>query len=374
MEQREREDEVMNEQMMEAMALREETGPSYHDNPEAPIPIVDRGGQEQMVDPAAMAAEGMAYSNQYMASNGPTRATHIGKARTMTKGQLREQRMNEDQGYPSNLTEAERVKALEGKVTNIETGIGQILSYLHGKEPQQERPSFYARGSVGQSLPDSQSSEDRNVAQSSLVASPSNPLSTDSSESSKPESRQPKPRQVTLKDGRKINVPAATSPATPMSLGPATDQPQAPVILEDLNDDNFTDGWDDPIAVVPEAKQDEPSKDFKRDEEAMKVVRVQQLVQDVNGFMQTNDVHRYWRRHLSQNLHRHVGYSGWPKELQKEFDERFKGFLQDPQFVSSICRKIISMELGHALGLKWVVSFLVATAGFTTFALVGLDG
>ena len=159
-----------------------------------------------------------------------------------------------------------------------------------------------------------------------------------------------------------------------MSLGPATDQPQAPVILEDLNDDNFTDGWDDPIAVVPEAKQDEPSKDFKRDEEAMKVVRVQQLVQDVNGFMQTNDVHRYWRRHLSQNLHRHVGYSGWPKELQKEFDERFKGFLQDPQFVSSICRKIISMELGHALGLKWVVSFLVATAGFTTFALVGLDG
>ncbi|KKN41559.1 hypothetical protein LCGC14_0722150 [marine sediment metagenome] len=320
--------------MKEGMGLIGEdqaNGPYSQDNPEALIPIVDQGGQEQMVDPTAIAAEGMAFSSRYMTSNGPTRATHIGKARTMTKGQLREQRMNEDQGYPSSLDEAGRIKELEGKVTNIETGISQILSHLHGKETQPAQP---------------------------------NPPLTVSSEWREPESRQLRLRQVTLKDGRKISVPVTA--AVPMSLGPATDQTQPPAQDED------TDGWDDPIAVVPE--QDEPSNDFKRDEAAMKTVRVQQLVQDVNAFMQTNDVHRFWRRHLSQNLHRHVGYNGWPKELQTEFDTRFKGFLQDPQFVTSICRKVLSMELGHALGVKWVVSFLVASAGFTAFTLVGLDG
>jgi hypothetical protein len=105
-----------------------------------------------------------------------------------------------------------------------------------------------------------------------------------------------------------------------------------------------------------------------------KLAQTQQLVQDVNDFMRANDVHRFWRRHLGQKVHRHVGYNGWPKKLQAEFDTRFKSFLSDPQFVTSVCRKVIDMEMGHVLGAKWVTSFLVSTAGFTAFALCGLDG
>lgn len=151
-----------------------------------------------------------------------------------------------------------------------------------------------------------------------------------------------------------------------MSLGPATDQTQPPQQMEaeDLNDD-----WDSPIAVVPEPEQEvaEPIPDPK-------IAQTQQLVQDVNTFIRTKDDHRFWRQYLSTHLHRHVGYNGWPKALQVEFDTRFKGFLQDPQFVSSVCRKVVSMELGHALSVKPVVSFLVVTAGFTSLALCGLDG
>lgn len=292
--------------------------------------------------------------------------------------------MNEKQGYPSSLDEAEKVKELEGKVANIEQGIGQILSHLHGTNAQPTAPNTfppcpYPDYSEDQSY---QANQVSNVPTGGSPASrvepptptpvpsatvpPPNPPSTDSSELSEPESKRPKLRQVILKDGRKISVPAVSSPATPMSLGPATDQTQPPQQMEaeDLNDD-----WDSPIAVVPEPEQEvaEPIPDPK-------IAQTQQLVQDVNTFIRTKDVHRFWRQYLSTHLHRHVGYNGWPKALQVEFDTRFKGFLQDPQFVSSVCRKVVSMELGHALSVKPVVSFLVVTAGFTSLALCGLDG
>ncbi len=373
----------MNPVIYEAMALTGENQAYSPDDPETPIPIVDQTGQEQQMDPAALVAEGMAFAGHYMAKNGPTQARHVGKARQMTKGQLEEQKMNEKQGYPSNLDEAAKVKELENKVVNIEAGIGQILDRL-GKVYIEEDMEFVP---PGQSSPVSPASNVSTGGSPEFPAAPPtqiqaplatvpqpSPVSTDSSESNEPENKPPKLRQVTLRDGRRISVPATTPPATPMSLGPATDQAQPPQQMEVEDFTNNSDDWDDPIAVVPEPEQDESRDDPKKVEADRTLARTQQLVQDVNAFMQANDVHRFWRRHVSRSLHRHVGYNGWPKELQDEFNNRFHGFLQDPQFVTSVCRKIISMELGHALGVKWVVSFLVATAGFTAFALCGLDG
>ncbi len=370
----------MNPAVYEAMALTGEDqamSPYSQDDPEAPIPIVDRGGQEQMVDPSVMAAEGMAYAGQYMASNGPIQASHSLESQErgldgskMTKAQLREQRMNEDQGYPSNLDEAEKVKSLESKIQGLDAKLDAIVAAVQAPRTSrvQDDPSSLASPESNEPTGGNPvfPAEPRTLGPLATALQPS-PNSTVSSESKELENKQPKLRQVTLKDGRKISVPVATSPATPMSVGPATDQPRPPTQLEEENL-SPGDNWDDPVAVVPKAEPEAPP-----DIISQRLGQTQQLVQDVNAFIQTHDVHRFWRRHLSQNIHRHVGYNGWPKELQTEFDNRFKGFLQDPQFVTSVCRKVIDMELGHALGVKWVVSFLVATAGFTSFALCGID-
>jgi len=358
----------MNPAIYEAMELAGEDqamGPYSQDDPEAPLVMPDQAGQMQQMSPEALVAEGMTFAGNYMASNGPTQANHIGKARTMTKGQLEEQKMNENAGYPSNLEEAEKVKGLEQKVESMEAGISQILSHLSGQSSPASPVSNVPTGGnpVSPGVPQTPT-----PGQSVTVTPPSHP-SIDSNESNEPVNKPPPLRQVTLKDGRRISVPAAASQVTPMSLGPATgvqEQPPTQLEPEEFED---ADPWDDPIAVVPDEEPvpAAPAVDPN-------VARVAQLVQDVNGFMQTNDVHRFWRRHISRNVHRHVGYNGWPKALQVEFNTRFKGFLQDPVFVSRCCEKVISMELGHALGVKWVVSFLVATAGFTAFALCGLDG
>lgn len=360
--------------MREAMGL-ETSGEYFEDNLEAPIAVPDSSGRMIEMDPSALAAEGMGFSQRYMASNGPTQPNRISKATTMTRAQLEEQKMNEREGYPSNLDEAQKVKDLGIKVQNIETGISQILSHLGANQSSASRnvaqsspPNLPQSGPTGGNPASPAASPTLTPAPSAIVPLP-NPPSTVSGESTELENKQLPLRQVTLKDGRKISVPQASPPA--MSLGPATETVEPPTqVEEDKLRPGDNDGWgDNPIAVVPqpEPEAEEPKVDPK-------LAQTQQLVQDVNDFMRANDVHRFWRRHLAQNVHRHVGYNGWPKKLQAEFDVRFKGFLSDPQFVTSVCRKIISMELGHVLGAKQITSFLVATAGFTAFALIGLDG
>lgn len=379
----------MSETMYNAMELQGEDQVFSHDNPEAPITVTDNQGQEQQMDPNALAAEGMAFAAKHMQSNGAPFPSHSLADREagleenkMTKAQLKEQRMNEEEGYPSNRGEANKMKALEGQIERLTALMSERLGHPGAGVPALDH-SWGRTPLTGQSSPASPVS---NVPTGGSPASPAVPLTptqeayaaalplnqpkTGPPALSEPESKQPKLRQVTLRDGRKIAVPVAPSPANPMSLGPATDQSHPPTQLEepDLNDPKWDDNpsdWDDPVAVIPEPEA--PKQDPKLE-------KLFCLTQEVNAFMQTNDVHRFWRRHLSRNLHRHVGYNGWPKAFRAEFDQRFKGFLQDPQFVSSVCRKVLSMELGEALGVKWVVSFLVATAGFTAFALCGIDG
>jgi hypothetical protein len=126
------------------------------------------------------------------------------------------------------------------------------------------------------------------------------------------------------------------------------------------------DDWDDdPVAVVPE-----PEEAPKNDPKLEKVV---QMIEDVNNFFLANDIHRFFRRHVARHIHRHLGYNGWSKKTQGEFDVRFKGLMSDPTFIQTMCRKIVNMEMGHALGVKYCASFIVTTAGFTAFALTETD-
>lgn len=353
--------------MKQAMELQNQPDVYFGDDPEAPIQVQTPDGQIIDASPEQLAAEGLAFAYRDMGKNHPIRPLHSAAdlergldENKMTRAQLEEQKMNEKAGYPSNLDEAQKVKELEGKVANIENGIGTILQHLqNGQSSPASVPQPVVTGG-------SQVSPVVNPTQMpgpSATVIPPSPPSTDFVESSEPENRQPQQRQVTLSDGRKISVPQTSSRA--MGLGPASDP--APVQQDEEVVNALEDDWaDEPVAeAAPPIEPPAPDP---------KLEQTQQLVQEVVTFMQANDVHRFWRRHLARNVHRHVGYSGWPKPLQEEFDKRFQGFLNDPQFITTICRKIVSMEFGPALGVKWVCSFITAAAGFTAFTLCGLDG
>ncbi len=372
----------MNPEQESAMQLLGATDGFLQDDPNA-----DYEGES----PETWAARGVAEAHQYMAKNGPIQPTHRAP-KTMTKAQLEEQKMNENQGYPSNLDEAEKTKQLEQRVSGMETGISQILQHLQNNPPMggtnhcataervppDEVPIRYHRdGSIASrpavlSSPVSTPQGGRNggtqvspaevpivIPAPSVTATPRSPNSTASSGLLQPKNKPQQPREVTLSSGKKVMVPQSTSTQA-MNLGPATDAPQK---IDDLSVDEEL--WDEQLAIVPEVEE-EPKADPKLE-------KVANMVLQVNQFMASRDVHRDFRRLLASHIHRHLGYSGWPKPIQAEFDTRFKGFLSDPQFVTSICRKIYDMDMGYALGVKPVVSFLVASAGFTAFTLIGLD-
>jgi len=345
----------MNEAMMQAMALQNSVDGYLEGSATDPIPVTNQEGYVEQVDPDALVAEGMAFAMRDMAKNGPTRPRHnLFGAKTMTKAQLEEQKMNEQQGYPSNIEEANKVKELEGK-------IDLILNALSGRSSPVSTPPPAAVG--GTQAPPAESP--------TLIPAPSGTFvqprasSTVSDESKQHVSTQPMQQQVTLSNGKTISVPAASNRA--MGLGPVAESNQLPPGT--YPDQEPDDDWSDEPIIQQVSAPEEPQPDAS----AQKTEKVQQLVQEVVQFMQNNDVHRYWRRHLGTHVHRHFGYSGWPPSLQQEFDTRFRGFLNDPQFITTLCRKVLEMEMGYALGARIVAGFIVNTAGYTAFALCGLD-
>ena len=317
-------------------------------------------------DPDALAAEGMGFAGAYMQVNGPITPTHTGKVRTMTKGQLKEQKMNEEAGYPAPLEEAQKVKDMEQKIQSVDEKLNQIMEAIRNP-----RMSTMAEVPLG-----------RGVGPTGLPAPPSpeptqpSPPSVDSNESTKPDDEPPKYRSVTLGSGKVVKIPntakypgsgsRSTTTIAPVGLGCVNpsgivDEPgKVPAELI------HSDDWDEAMVVVPEPEP-VPMADPK-------VEATMKLVRDVNDFMRVHDPHQYWRKSIARNIHRNLGFSGWSNALKSEFNERFQSFLSDPQFVSAACRKVLDMEMGYAMGPKIVTTFIVNMAGFTALALSGLDG
>jgi len=354
----------MTPEMEAAMQLQGATDGYLQDGPDA-----DYEGES----PETWAARGVANAHQYMAKNGPIQPTHRAP-KTMTKAQLAEQIMNEEQGYPSNLDEANKTKDLENRVSGIETGISQILNHLQSQVTASPTGSPVVSQLEGPSYPESTppNGNDGGTPVSpegaptqtpvpSGIVSRQNPQSIGSVELPEPTNKPQMPRQVTLSNGKKVMVPRSTSTQA-MNLGPqATNAP--------IGDDELAveeELWDEQLAVVPQVDPEEPKADPKLE-------RVATMVLQVNEFLAGRDIHRDWRKLLAGHIHRHVGYSGWPRPMQAEFDTVFKSYLSDSGFVTSICRKVYDMDMGYALGVKPVVSFLVACAGFTAFTMIGLD-
>lgn len=277
---------------------------------------------------------GLGQAARYMASNGPTHATHLAPAKTMTMQEFKEQEMREKMGLPSNASEAERVQTLESKVEKIETGISQILSHL--TNPGGATPTPIKR----------QGPEPEEAPQTSPQESPQ------------------QPKTVTLKSGKKVLIPTIQRQA--LNLGSTPEEIVTTPGPEE--DDLWTE--DQIVAQVEVPEYDQSTEEGITDP---RLVQLQKLVEDTIDFLKTHDPHKVWRKHLSTHLHRQVGYSGWSKKLQAEFDKRFQSFLSDPQMITTTCRKVLEMELGAAVGVQWVATMLVMAAGWAAFVMCGLD-
>ena len=285
---------------------------------------------------------GLGKAAQYMASNGPPYATHLAPAKTMTMQEFKEQEMREKMGLPSNVSEAERVQTLESKVEKIETGISQILSHL--TNPGGATPTPSKRPGPDPVL---------TQAEEEAIQRAETPLPTSPQESPQ------QPKTVTLKSGKKVLIPTIQRQA--LNLGSTPEE----IVTTPVSEDEGL--WtEDQIAAPVEVPEEEPVEDPR-------LVQLQNLVDDVIGFLKAHDPHKVWRKHLSTHLHRQVGYSGWSKKLQAEFDKRFQSFLSDPQMITTTCRKVLEMELGAAVGVQWVATMLVMAAGWAAFAMCGLD-
>ena len=281
---------------------------------------------------------GMGQAAKYMATNGPPYAIHLAPAKTMTMQEFKEQEMREKMGLPSRASEAERVQTLESKVEKIETGISQILSHLTNPGGATPTPV---------------------IQPAREIPIPTPVLPKESAQQTLPQELPQQPKTVTLKSGKKVLIPTIQRQA--LNLGST---PEEIVTTPGPEEDDL---WtEDQIVAQVEVPEEEPVEDPR-------LVQLQKLVEDTINFLKTHDPHRVWRKHLSTHLHRQVGYSGWSKKLQGEFDKRFQSFLSDPQMITTTCRKVLEMELGAAVGVQWVATMLVMAAGWAAFAMCGLD-
>lgn len=281
---------------------------------------------------------GMGQAAKYMATNGPPYAIHLAPAKTMTMQEFKEQEMREKMGLPSNASEAERVQTLESKVEKIETGISQILSHLTNPGGATPTPV---------------------IQPAREIPIPTPVLPKESAQQTLPQELPQQHKTVTLKSGKKVLIPTIQRQA--LNLGST---PEEIVTTPGPEEDDL---WtEDQIVAQVEVPEEEPVEDPR-------LVQLQKLVEDTINFLKTHDPHRVWRKHLSTHLHRQVGYSGWSKKLQGEFDKRFQSFLSDPQMITTTCRKVLEMELGAAVGVQWVATMLVMAAGWAAFAMCGLD-
>lgn len=361
--------------------------------------------------PEMVVAEGMAFAHRDMMNNGPLQPTHRPRGATMTRGQLEEQKMNEKQGYPSNLDEASKVKELEANVGElginivaINRNIGQLGSMMQqllaAQTPQAQPSGPPVPTSPG--VPTSPAPTTSPLAPSILPLPVEAPVSYPTQTSGPPS---PPSRLVYVGEAVPMPpttaAPAAESPSTPpipttrpaltdqdiLDVGRAIAPPGSPVVpilpsasgplgmgpaptdvVEDEPIAEFPkaeEGWEDSENLMEAAAEEIPPEDPMAN-------AIQNLVQGVFEWMPAHDPHRFFRRHIV-GLNRHFGYASWPQELKAEFDERFKSMLTDPVFVGSICKKILSLQMGHGIAPKTAAGLIAAAAGFMSFSLCQLD-
>jgi len=271
-------------------------------------------------------------SQQYMQRN------EVGapkqQAVVMTKAQLEEQKMNEAQGYPSNLTEASKVQKLEQQMAQLSEGMSTLLSHMNGGIAQTSSP-------IPMPPPNPQSNVGLSYPTVSEV------------ENGSPNSFAPK--VVQRSDGSKMVV-KPSFPTVGQTGGISVED------VEDVDEGDGSDSW----ATDPEV---DPSLAV---EEAQSV-KVAALVTEVALLLRTKQPLKFFQSALSKAVgSRFLAYEAWPLAFRQQFDKQFNECLTDSVFLTKQVEKVLTFENGYAASPKRVAEMVVLTAGMIAYAFAGI--
>ncbi len=325
------------------------------------------------------ASRGMANAQHYMAANGPPfpiqLQRNLNQPKIMTQAQLEEQKMNESQGLPSNLDEASRVVALEGKMETMSGGINAILQHLQGGPPPtpQVRPDAVPPVQPTQPLPPPRVQV---------------PMTT-------PEFIPPVPPTV-LPTTRPAS-PGSTPAFFPHhSNPPETEEARIEAIVQERLAAITQADLEDGVEVLDEQLQDakriahagrnsieltedalspdemeievveEPEIDHQ---ENLRLQRLETLVTDATQWIKVKDPLKFFKRFIGTTCNKNLSFNTWPATTQAAFTERFETTVRDPSFISTVCSRIMNMDNGHLVAPHVAGAFITTLAGFLSFAM-----
>jgi hypothetical protein len=279
-----------------------------------------------------IAAESLSMAENYMASNGPATARR-GFQEVMTKAQLEQQKVNESMGYPSNLSEASRLQALEKEVGGIKSGIGAILDKLNGGtnvpvQPQSSAPNALA--SLGQPVP---------VPSLRKVA--------------RPRRSQFDPTNLPVEQ-EQLPISCETSiyepiPSETTSLELLEAEPQ-------LSSEEM---WFDPAPELPKAS---PTAE-----------RLATLVPSVVSYIKGRNCRAYFFNSVRRAITRHFEFEAWPIPMRDAFLHSFNTLLSDPVFLKTQVLGILRFSQGFAMSIEKVAQMVIMSAGWMAFSLAAAE-
>jgi hypothetical protein len=369
----------MNEEQWKAMALTSPTQASPVDLSQSTVAMAE----SIQSDEVEIATSSLAQAYQYMEANGPVRPVQNQRRKVMTKAQLEEQKMNEGDGYPSNIGDATRVRSLEAQVANINSNIeklanimGQAVQGNRGQRPTppvQRDPLYPEQQRQGQTS----RSVSRGMGPTDPLMGPPTP----------PPEEPPFPghtvQTFTTGDG---NV---TYPPPPVSIGPVGSAPSTPPDDVVAQPGSPTDIMTQQVAelmknqvvdetsgyLAPVDGVDDPSGQIREivDKEAVinqeSIEKHQILTEQVQEWLKTKDPYKFFRRFLAGTCNKNLSLDTWPHPLVAAFTTRFYPMLQDHVFVSTICQRIKTFQNGHLVAPHVAGAFVTICAGILAFSL-----
>jgi len=290
----------------------------------------------------------------FLRNNGPIQPIHTRRRKTMTQAELEQQKAMEYSGQllpgtPNPTLNEDRMDKLESMVGTIATAVRNLSQTIAA----QAAPPGYC--------PD-RTSQDTQPPVPAAPTFPEDDLTGN-----------PSPRTPMGLGGAPSNSEPPQS--EPVTSNPTTtmDSPTTEEITGQLTNPNSTLS-EPPAKSDPEldpAEQDWPNPEPPGLDQMTQYnhgdVQVSRMVDSVKDWFARKDVHKWFRRLLANNIHQRVAYNDWPPDMRAEFNGKFRELLTNEALLTMVCRKVLRMQTGNAVGSIGLAGLCAAMAGFIAF-------